>query len=394
MTIVRRDAAPHVVHLSAARDKDLGGFLKHNSALIWEDLIQSGAVLFRNFSVSSENSFEDALLSLQGLRPMGCYFMPEYGRSRVEGSSKFVFYTNKFRRTGGTWFIDGIHTENYYSYDVPHFVAFWCKKPSWLGGGTGLVDMAAVYADLDGGLQRRLCDSSFFVSRVNVQLIAARYAVAPEIVEQALEHLRLPILTGTGGRRFAMIFKPSVLEHPITKRAALSANLSLELPGFSSELHRLFANEYSKPGWCLHRFMWNHKTLLTQIKSAGIRDALRVRLRSKSSTAPPAASSTTTDLPAPARLGSAFSADDVHTLAKLVRKYFTDVGWRAGDVILLDNLRVAHTGMPGFGPRELRALLLNPIRLDFSNAASGVQMPAELGREKSVAEFLNAHGDH
>jgi Taurine catabolism dioxygenase TauD, TfdA family len=134
MTTVRKDVAPYVVYLPTNRDKDLGSFLEHNSAAVWEGLAKSGAVLFRNFSVSSERTFEDALLSLQELRPMDCYFMSEHGRSRVEGASRFVLYTNKFRKTGGTWFIDGIHTENYYTCDVPHFIAFWCKTPSWFGG--------------------------------------------------------------------------------------------------------------------------------------------------------------------------------------------------------------------------------------------------------------------
>jgi hypothetical protein len=223
--------------------------------------------------------------------------------------------------------------------------------------------MAAVYADLDGDLKRRLSESSFYVNRISVQSIAKRYAVAPHFVEETCERFRLPVSTSPGGVRYVMIFKPSVLEHPVTKRAALSVNLSLELQGFASEIHRLFASDYSVPGWSLHRFMWSHIALLMAIRNAGVLvlGRLRALLRRSALTAPPFASSAAANLSVFARLGSAFSADDVRTLTGLVRKYFTNVRWHAGDVMLLDNLRVAHTGMPGFGPRELRALLLNPI---------------------------------
>lgn len=249
--------------------------------------------------------------------------------------------------------------------------------------------MAAVYAGLDGDLQRRLSKSSFHVIQIGVPRIAKRYAVAPDFVEQACERFRIPVSTSPDGIRRVMIFKPSVLEHPTTKRLALSGNLSLELRGFSSEIHSLFANDHCVPS--LHRFMWRHIELVTAIRKAG--GTLRALLRRRTFTPPPPASSSAANLPVFARLGSVFSADDVRTLTELVKKYFTNIRWRKGDIMLLDNLRVAHTGMPGFGPRVLRALLLNPILVDFSSNASGVQVPVELHQKQSVAEFLSASTD-
>ena len=32
--------------------------------------------------------------------------------------------------------------------------------------------------------------------------------------------------------------------------------------------------------------------------------------------------------------------------------------WRRGDLLLLDNARVLHDGLPGFGPRRLHVALL------------------------------------
>ena len=37
--------------------------------------------------------------------------------------------------------------------------------------------------------------------------------------------------------------------------------------------------------------------------------------------------------------------------------------WRAGDVLLIDNRRVMHDGLPGFGPRQLRALFFDAFEM-------------------------------
>lgn len=94
--------------------------------------------------------------------------MSEKGRLLIEGTN-YVFYTNKFLKTGGSWWFGGVHNENYYSVDVPRFISFFCRRPSWLGGETGLVDMRGVYQDLDSPLKKTLEESVAFVGKFDAK---------------------------------------------------------------------------------------------------------------------------------------------------------------------------------------------------------------------------------
>ena len=66
--------------------------------------------------------------------------MAEPGRQLVEGT-QFVYYTNKFFKTGGSFYLGGFHTENYYTPSIPNYICFFCIRLSTFGGETGLLNM-------------------------------------------------------------------------------------------------------------------------------------------------------------------------------------------------------------------------------------------------------------
>lgn len=61
--------------------------------------------------------------------------------------------------------------------------------------------------------------------------------------------------------------------------------------------------------------------------------------------------------------------------------------WRRGDVMLFDNLQLLHAGMPGFGPRELRVMLCNPIPIDLNSRTGVLEIPLD-SRYESLAVRL------
>jgi hypothetical protein len=59
-------------------------------------------------------------------------------------------------------------------------------------------------------------------------------------------------------------------------------------------------------------------------------------------------------------------------------------------VVLIDNLQMHHTGMPGFGPRALRVLLCNPLPLRFPADSGVADLSGSDPRHISIDEYLRS----
>ena len=46
--------------------------------------------------------------------------------------------------------------------------------------------------------------------------------------------------------------------------------------------------------------------------------------------------------------------------------------WKKGDILLVDNTQVVHAGMPGAGPRIVRAMSSNPLAMQYSFSPVGI----------------------
>jgi hypothetical protein len=88
------------------------------------------------------------------------------------------------------------------------------------------------------------------------------------------------------------------------------------------------------------------------------------------------------------RVDEAFTTrEDIQSLAQSIRRRYSAFKWKVGDLLVIDNLKMAHAGMPGYGPRMLRALICNPIRMRYDRDASGVHV---VRAETELLESLGA----
>jgi alpha-ketoglutarate-dependent taurine dioxygenase len=320
--------------------------------LIHEALQRHGAVLLRGFAIDSEHDFEQIVLRIPGFRPMAGYFMSEAGRDVVAGTDH-VFHTNALVRTGGALRIGAIHSENYYSPDVPTFQCFWCKKPSRLGGETALFAMADVYDALAATCRSKLEREPSGVRAWPLSAIARRYRLSETVVEQWFRDEGWSIVV-SGGEQRVVLYKPSVWCHPHTRRRSLQINLSAELHAFDDHILRHARPQYAGWRWAIHRWRWRH-----------------ARSRRPART-PPASG-----------IGDLLDAHEVEALAAAVWQNRSMFAWRRGDLLILDNRQLAHAGMPGVGGRELRVMLCNPVRLP-ARGHSGV-LEVTSGREPQLS---------
>jgi Taurine catabolism dioxygenase TauD, TfdA family len=347
----------------------LRDFLSSNSAQLTEDIARHGAILLRGFNVDSVAEFEQQVLSIRSMRAMCDMMLKEPGRTRVNGA-KYVLHTNSLSKTGGTFDFGGFHNENYFSPDVPRYIAFFCVKPSWLGGETGLVNTARLFKDLPTVVQQKLEERSYLALQAPLATIAKREGFSEEDFERFCVSAGLPVISSEGTKRLA-IFKPSVVHHPLTGERSLMINF----PGaLGRNLYRpqmdVFLPDYSGWRWSIHRLFWKYPWV-----PRFIRKVRRFLSRQKFSKAKANAVLPPKDLPLP-RVGSAFTPEDVDLVASATRRRYSSFLWKRGDILIIDNLKIAHGGMPGLGPRELRALLCNPVVLDCSRDALGLQLLA------------------
>ena len=352
-------------------------FLTQHAEKLTLDIAQYGAVLLRGFDVASDEDFEKTVVGIPGFRGISEAFMSEEGRIPV-GNLHYVLHTNAVYKTGGTVYLGGFHSENYYSPDVPEYICLFCRQPSNTGGETGLINMEKVYRFLDDSLKNKLEERNFFVSKWLVSAVAKRYDLSTDIIEQICKRFDLPIL-GKGRGRFILMYKPSVFEHPLTKKKALQINF-FELINLNRELRKCFLNDYQGKTWFWHRFFWRIPAFIFKIleffyvmfasffySPKGSIQILSTKIRTSF------AAHKNNNLPDFDLTGvnSCFKDNDVKNIAQLMRKYYSSFLWKPGDVLLVDNRQVVHAGMPGSGPRKIRALIGNPIEMKYSYPGTG-----------------------
>lgn len=351
-------------------------FLTDNASKILADMAKYGAVLLRGFDINSDEEFEKTVLSIPSFKGISDAFMAENGRTSVDGC-QFVLHTNSVYKTGGTLYLGGFHTENYYSTDVPAYISFCCLEPSTLGGETGIINTQKIYQELRQELKDKLENNAYFVSKWLISEIAERYKIPSDSVEKICAHFELPMI-GEGEERFVLMYKPSVFEHPQTKEKALQLNL-FELSELNGELRKCFMNDYQGKAWFWHRFFWKLPTrVFNSIEAVAVmfialfhspKNSLNI-VKNKLSAfkASKQANSTVFD---DNKVASCFNKADIKELARLMRANYSSCLWQKGDVLLIDNRKVMHAGMPGQGPRLIRAMICNPIDMSYMPLGPG-----------------------
>lgn len=363
---------PLVIEAAEAKsDVFLQRFLSCHAPQIMEDIAKYGAVLLRGFAISSDEQFEKTILSLPDFHGISEAFMSENGRTHV-GDLKYVLHTNSVYKTGGTVYLGGFHTENYYSADVPGYICFYCLEPSTLGGETGIINTEKIYRQLNDKLKRKLEAHAYFVAKWLVSEVAQRYHLTPEKVEEMCSYFDLPIV-GEGEDRFILMYKPSVFIHPSTKEKALQINL-FELPTLNRALRQCFMNDYKGNAWFWHRFFWRLPTPVFQVLESIAMGAIALTKSPKNSyrfvqnklCALMAKRKNSRWDYDEIKVGSCFSEEDVNALAQAMRNNYSSCLWKKGDIMLIDNRKVMHAGMPGVGPRAIRAIIGNPVEMHYS----------------------------
>lgn len=359
-----QEAGPLVLEAKSSGDLPfLKTFLAANSEVVKNALYEYGAILLRGFAIESNHVFQQVLGSIAGLRPLDDYFMAEHGRSTLAGA-KSVFHTNKYFKTGGGFGLGGFHSENYYSTDVPAIISFWCKEQPWIGGETALVHIANAYEELGSELHSLLQSSAMFSCLFKLSDIKKRYRISEEQLKVSLNEvgLRAP---GDGGDYVAM-YKPVVFHHARTGKRAIQANLSIELRELDVLLRKRFLPFYTSKIWALHRLGWKHGAIDAALSLFEIMSKLIFHPRIFIELLRHLSEKNKNKQFEKEKLQSRISVQHIEELAAAIWRHCYLLRWKRDDILIFDNLQMLHTGMPGWGKRELNVMLFNPVKLTYA----------------------------
>ncbi|CAM5253802.1 MULTISPECIES: TauD/TfdA family dioxygenase [Streptomyces] len=216
-----------------------------------------------------------------------------------------------------------MHHEASYALEVPSRLVFACLRAPESGGVTALADSHRVLADLPAGLVARFELLGWELRRHYNELIGVAWPAAFGSRDQAAveAYCRANAIDfrwdEDGGLRTRQV-RPAVLKHPDSGRA-----------GWFNQI--AFLNEWTM--------------------DPAVREYLALEFGEDG-------------LPFTTRYGdgSPIAPETVELINEVYERHTVRVPWRNGDLMLVDNLRMAHSREPYKGSREIVVSMGDPVR--------------------------------
>ncbi len=301
----------------AGGTSDLPAFIEANAALVADRLTLHGALLFRGFDVASVEDFErvGSAISPNALE----YTYRSTPRSSL---AKGVFTTTEYPADQEI----SLHCENAYQRAWPLKVAFCCLIAPETGGATQIADVRRVTASLSPDLLERF-------ERLGVRYVRhyRPYVDIPwETVFQTSDRGELAAFCARNG-----------IEHEwLDGNTLRTSQTNQGLATHPKTGERVFFNQ-------AHLF---HVSNLQPEVARSLRAMYGDRLPRNTFYGD----------------GSEIPAEDLQAIRDAFKAAEMSFPWQAGDVMLLDNMQMAHGRKPFTGQRKVVATLL-----DAHSAADG-----------------------
>jgi alpha-ketoglutarate-dependent taurine dioxygenase len=226
-----------------------------------------------------------------------------------------------------------MHHELSYALEFPGLMLFACLTAPAAGGATGVADSAAVLRALPAGLVQRFEREGWVLTRNYSEDIGAsveqafgtgdRHAVESYCRANAIEFQWQP----DGGLRTRQR-RGAVVRHPGTgQRCWFNQIAFLNEQTIDPEVREYLVEVYGQDGLPFNTFFGN---------------------------------------------GDPVGADVVELLNATYAAATCREPWQSGDLLLVDNIRTAHSREPYQGPREVLAGLADPVRL--ADCAPGIEV--------------------
>jgi acyl transferase domain-containing protein/alpha-ketoglutarate-dependent taurine dioxygenase len=299
------DSALPLVVRPVSDEVDLASWAKVNSEFIETNLLKHGGLLFRGFKVESVDDFD--CLARAVSPALLDYNEPSSPRSEV---GQKIYTSTEY--PASQWI--QLHNEMSYTRHWPHKVLFCCVQPAERGGETPIASSREVYELLDPRLRERFIERRVMYVRnfspgLDLSWQHVFGTTSKTEVEDYCRRAGIGFEWKGHDRLRTMQVQQSVLRHPTTAEVV-----------WFNQAHAFHA--------------------------ASLEPAVREALRSEMSE---------DDFPRNAYYGDGSPIEDsvIEEIREAYRRAAVTFAWQQGDVLMLENMLVAHGRAPFSGARRI-----------------------------------------
>jgi alpha-ketoglutarate-dependent taurine dioxygenase len=305
------DSLPLVI-TPAVEAVDLAAWCNANRELVRDLLLQHRAILFRNFNVLTPAAFNRVIQATSSGELL------EYrDRSSPRHEVQDKIYTSTDYPAEQSIFL---HNEGTYWMKWPQKIYFCCVIAPAEGGQTPIADCRKVYRHIDPEIINRFTEVMYvrnYNDGFGLTWETVFQTTDRNVVEEYCRQNQIEYQWKEGNRLRTRAVRPTVARHPQT----------------------------GEPIWFNHAAFFHVTTL-----ERSIRDALLAEFKEE-------------DLPYNTYYGdgSPIEPDVLEVLRSAYQQEKIVFSWQKGDVLILDNMSVAHGRNPYVGDRKVLAGMAEPI---------------------------------
>ncbi|OAB58112.1 hypothetical protein AY600_04785 [Phormidium willei BDU 130791] len=302
---------------------DLADWAQNNRPWLETQLQNTGAILFRDFSVTSASEFEQVA---QAICPQ---LFAEYGDLPREDVGGKVYGSTPYPAEQAIRF----HNESSHLPRWPQKIWFCCLQPATTGGETPIVDCREAYRNLSPELRQELQSKKLmyvrnFTDGLDVSWQDFFQTGDRQVVEAQCQQQQIHVEWTERGLRTRQI-RPAIVPHPKTQDWLLFNQIQLHHiaylePSVRQSLVSLFGEAYLPR----HVYYGDGSPLDDRVLTA---------------------------------------LDAAYTAAKI------QFSWKKGDILMLDNMRMAHGRNPFSGSRKIVVTMgdmMTDLDLSFTSSAN------------------------
>ncbi|GCF08360.1 TauD/TfdA family dioxygenase [Dictyobacter arantiisoli] len=286
-------------------DLDLISWATNNQQLIDNYLLQYGGILFRGFALRIANDFEAFIKGVSGNTLE--YHEQSSPRSLISGN----IYTSTDYPADQSIFL---HNESSYQQNWPLRIAFFCQTPPDQGGETPLADVGKVYKRINPDIRERFRQKGVLYVRNYGDGVGLPW----QTVFQTNNRAEVEAYCRDAGLQYTWKGENRLRTHHVGPAIVPHPRTGQEL-------------------WFNHATFFHVTTLGPEVSQALLKQFAEE------------------DLPGNTYYGDGTPIEE-STLENLRHSYAQETiafPWQKGDVLLLDNMQVAHARNPFTGPRRI-----------------------------------------